>query len=690
MNHSPKILHLTTAIGGGGLETMLRNLTKEHHSSGSFENVVVTTTAECSGHSLEGDLREVSSFHNLEVHSLKSLVFWRKLNAIIQQEKPDLIQCWHHETGLLVGLVGKIFWRIPVVWGIHSGDISEHPSLGAKAQGVFNWLCSKGSKWFASKVISCSQAALDTHADRGYARGRLQWIPNGVDAERYQPSAELRASFREDHGIPQNVPLVGLVARYHEVKNIPLFFEAAAVQMESDEDIHFVWVGGETGEADEKVKSAFEKLPDSSRFHEVPFVSDTAKVYPALDILTLTSDSEALPMVLIEAMSCGVPCVSTDVGDGARVIGECGEAVENADAESIAGAWQKWLNLSESDRSELQSRCRQRVLDGLSLAKIGRAYSRAYHQVLEGRLLRTPADSGKKKIIHVVNDLGPGGGAEFLMHRLSENLVKEGYEQVVVSLRPLYEMAVMFEELGIETHCVELKNPLHAFSAIRRLRKVLKEWQPDVMQTWLYHSALIGCLSRRLAGSDCHMFWSIHHTILKRGGGSKRATEMIHRFLSKRSHHCPDGIIYCSELGMKLHEESGYDASKSCLITNGTDTDRFQRVPEKGELWRKKLGIPEGVPVIGTAGRYNDQKDYPNMLKAVAHIQKVYPEVHFVACGREVTMSSPALANLVEECPVPENIHLLGLCSDMAGIFSSFDLFMLCLLYTSPSPRDRG
>jgi glycosyltransferase involved in cell wall biosynthesis len=81
----------------------------------------------------------------------------------------------------------------------------------------------------------------------------------------------------------------------------------------------------------------------------------------ALDIATSSSLGEAFPMVLVEAMACGVPCVATDVGDSRLIISDTGEVVAPGDPEELADGWWSVLSMPAVERHELGRQARARV-----------------------------------------------------------------------------------------------------------------------------------------------------------------------------------------------------------------------------------------------------------------------------------------------------------------------------------------
>ena len=114
-------------------------------------------------------------------------------------------------------------------------------------------------------------------------------------------------------------------------------------------------------------------------FHLLGERADLQLIYPALDIATMTSVAvEGFPNVLGEAMACGVPCVATDVGDAAHVIGDTGLIVRAGDDAALAQAWLQLCQLSPEGRQDLAQRALRRVQENFDLSHIAALYQSLY------------------------------------------------------------------------------------------------------------------------------------------------------------------------------------------------------------------------------------------------------------------------------------------------------------------------
>jgi glycosyltransferase involved in cell wall biosynthesis len=102
----------------------------------------------------------------------------------------------------------------------------------------------------------------------------------------------------------------------------------------------------------------------------------------AFDLATNVSYGEAFPLVVGEAMATGVPCVVTDVGDSALIIGDTGKVVPPRDPQFLAQAWLSMIELSDEERSTLGQQARQRIIQNFSLQKMVETYEQLYEKTL--------------------------------------------------------------------------------------------------------------------------------------------------------------------------------------------------------------------------------------------------------------------------------------------------------------------
>ena len=108
---------------------------------------------------------------------------------------------------------------------------------------------------------------------------------------------------------------------------------------------------------------------------------DIARIHAALDVATSSSISEAFPLAVGEAMACGVPCVVTDVGDSALIVGATGKVVPPKDPAQLAVAWDQVLELGRAGCLALGVAARQRIHERFDLSDVTRRYEALYDAI---------------------------------------------------------------------------------------------------------------------------------------------------------------------------------------------------------------------------------------------------------------------------------------------------------------------
>lgn len=287
-------------------------------------------------------------------------------------------------------------------------------------------------------------------------------------------------------------------------------------------------------------------------------------------------------------------------------------------------------------------------------------------------------------ILHVITSLNLGG-AETMMCQLLEHTDRTRFTPVVVSLRPSGPLAGRIQKAGIELHCLDMGSYASFAAGLVRLKAIMRQVNPVVVQTWMYHADFLGTLAARSLTPRPPVVWNVQHSSFS-PKGTKFLSRVMRMILAQLAKSWPDKIISCSRTGLELHAGIGYPREKLFHIVNGADTRRFLPDGEARRELRQKLGIAPDAFVIGMAGRNDPQKDYPTLFAAIQELQKTDKETIFVACGAGVTMDDPALGAMRKNCPSPHNVFLLGPRQDMPRVYPAFDLATLSSAYGEGFP----
>ena len=280
----------------------------------------------------------------------------------------------------------------------------------------------------------------------------------------------------------------------------------------------------------------------------------------------------------------------------------------------------------------------------------------------------------KIKVLHIITGLSTGG-AEMMLYRLTSKMDRSCFDIYVVSLTDIGPVGEKIKKLGIPVVSVGMKRGWKGFfnfSGFFKLLRIAKNYKPDVIQTWMYHSDLIGGLVGKIL--KIPVIWNIHHSNLS-PKHNKKTTILTAKICAKFSKALPEKIICCSYASKNVHSKLGYDKNKMVVIPNGFDLDIFFPDRKGREKIRKELGIDEKTIVVGFFARFDPLKDHKNFFEAAKIVHKVYPDVHFLLCGDGINWENKKLREWIKKSGVEKITHLLGRQDDMKNIYNSIDVF---------------
>jgi len=369
-----RILHVITGLPTGGAEVMLWRLLAA--SSSSYSHAVISLKDEGTVGPRIRDLGVPLYTLGLKPRApnpIRAFAF----RSLVHQFRPQLIQGWMYYGNLMASFAATLSAkRTPVIWGIHQAlyDVGNEKWTIAGLIRLGAVLSPR-----ASRIVYVSQTGRKQHEDLGYYPGAGLVIPNGIDCQTFAPDETARQSVRGELGLSCDTILIGLVARYHPLKDHHGFLRAAALVAEEHPSVRFLLIGPGIQESLELRKLVHE-LRLQTHVLLLGERADMPRLTAALDIACCASKSEAFSLAVGEAMACGVPCVVTDVGDNAFAVADTGFSVPPCDPQALANAISRLVVADESARRRLGEAARQRALSKFSLPTIVGRYEELYRE----------------------------------------------------------------------------------------------------------------------------------------------------------------------------------------------------------------------------------------------------------------------------------------------------------------------
>jgi glycosyltransferase involved in cell wall biosynthesis len=354
-----KIVFLVRSLDFGGAERQLIVLARGLQQVG--HRVVVGSFY--SNGRFQGDLeREGVSVVPLGKGSRWDVArFLLRLVRLVRTEKPTVLHTYLTVPNILAAGLKVIFPRLKTVWGIRASNMDLT---------MYDWLARLTDRLerrlapVADLIIVNSESGRQYHLARGYPARKLLTVPNGIDTEEFRPDSSERDRVRGEWRLGSAERLIGIVGRFDPMKDHETFFRAAARLSKDIDNVRFAVVGDGKSEYREELNRLAEVLGIKSSVLWVSSRNDMPAVYNALDILSLSSAfGEGFPNVVGEAMACGVPCVVTDIGDSALIVGDTGVVVPPKNPEALAKGWKVMLERLTREGGALSARARSRVVE---------------------------------------------------------------------------------------------------------------------------------------------------------------------------------------------------------------------------------------------------------------------------------------------------------------------------------------
>jgi len=278
----------------------------------------------------------------------------------------------------------------------------------------------------------------------------------------------------------------------------------------------------------------------------------------------------------------------------------------------------------------------------------------------------------KTKITYLITGLHTGG-AEIVLFRLLKTAVKQRYNEQfefqVISIVPSAEIGEKIKDLGVEVTSLEAKSKLNPLITYR-LYKKLKNQQPDILHTFLFHANVLGRIVGKIAGIE-HIVSAIRNEYF----GSKIREKIV-----KWTKNLCDHTTVVSQYTADKLEKRGVISSKNKVITNGVNIEELTlEDKETKQQIKKELKLKKKEPIIIGAGSLTEQKGFSYLIKAIARLSDKYPNIFLMILGSGPKKDK--LQQLIEKLGVEENVKLLGRQDNVKDYLQLSNIFVLSSLW---------
>lgn len=376
-----RLLEVLFSFDSGGSERIGAVLARGLTARGWVVDVAAT-------HSSTGPIRASLEAFGVPCHGLDVEQRWGwfarrwAVFRLCRRLRPDVLHAQH------VSMFVLCFWPAWLA-GVRHFVVSEHNEILLRDRPALQRALRRLAGRLTRIIVIHEGLASYLVSELGLDRSRIRVIANGVDSDRFAPALP-DLLLRAELGASDGTVLVGCVARLHPYKDHDTLIQAFArcVELLGSVQVKLVLIG--EGELRADIENRICALGLQKRVVLLGDRLDTDRLIPQLDLLVLASRTEGVPMVLLEAMAGGVPCIATAVGGVPELLeGGGGEVVQAGDIAGLADAMARYCT-DDRLRRRAGLAARARLLSGYREVDMVNAYE---HELAESTLSEPLANS---------------------------------------------------------------------------------------------------------------------------------------------------------------------------------------------------------------------------------------------------------------------------------------------------------
>ena len=283
------------------------------------------------------------------------------------------------------------------------------------------------------------------------------------------------------------------------------------------------------------------------------------------------------------------------------------------------------------------------------------------------------------KVLNVITKLAVGGAQETALAYCS-GLDPERWETVLVTGPESSPEGDLFDEAdrrGVRVEVVpslaRRVNPVRDVRALAELVLLFRRERPDVVHTHSSKAGLVGRLAARIARVPvvAHTVhgWSFHE-------GMSPVVRVVAVALERTAARWTWPLVVVADADAEIGLGAGIgQPHQYAVVRSAIDVEGLRRAAGSRAAARAALGLPEGVPVVGTVTRLCRQKDPETLLRAARLVVELQPDARFVVVGDGPRR--PQVERRLDELGLRDHVTLLGRRSDVDVLLPGFDAFVL-------------
>lgn len=370
-----KIIHVITGLNNGGAEAVLYRLCKYDSKN---QHIVISMMD-------NGKYGILLLNQNISVYTLNmpvgklTITGIVNLFKIINKEKPDVVQTWMYHANLVGGIISKFLRIKKIIWCIHHSNLDE--THNKKSTILIAKILGKISAFIPTDIVFCAKKSYDIHKKIGYKCKNMNVIVNGYELDKFYPNEQNIEKLKNEFNLIRTENIIGFVARFDELKDHDNLLNSLSLIKNHNVSFKCLLVGSNMINTNNKLVKMIKKYDLFENILLLGERDDIPNIMNLLDIHILSSYSEAFPNVLCEAMACGTPCITTDVGDANFIVSNTGLIVPIKNSLELSNAIEILLTEKNQDKNkfiERKIKSRERVINEFNIDRMIKSYNKIW------------------------------------------------------------------------------------------------------------------------------------------------------------------------------------------------------------------------------------------------------------------------------------------------------------------------
>lgn len=303
----------------------------------------------------------------------------RHLRQVLVEERVDILQAYL-VGAQLYGLLAKI--QLPAIKLIAAVRSSATSREIAGWKGKLSHRAVFRLHDLVDRYVFNSVAA-DARLGQHLPPSKRQVIFNGIDTDKFRPDSAAKKILRERYRLGASGRIVGVLANVNPYKGYETLVRAAATVIRTFPDTHFAIAGEHQNPLGDRISALVAELNLAANWHFLGPVEDVGQFLAGLDVLCSSSWTEGFSNSVAEGMSCAVPCVVTDVGDSALIVGETGVVVPPNAPDALASGLVEMLNNGDAELARRGEEARDRIIKRFGLRRMIEEFEHLYSSMLD-------------------------------------------------------------------------------------------------------------------------------------------------------------------------------------------------------------------------------------------------------------------------------------------------------------------